>query len=428
MAIAVSVLWDAVSDPLVGAWSDRLHSRWGRRHPLMVASVLPMAMAFIALFAPPTSAMQSQTALFLWLLGSVVALRTALTFFMIPYLALGAEITTDYHERTRLASVRTNLGWFIGVATATIALMFLFADSPGVDGRFVVENYQQYGWWSATGVVLFSVICICGTWHYIPTLAKTTTAGNGHLFRDILSTFRNRNFRTVVILETALGGIGGITGALLMVSFTYFWELDTFQIAILFGGPPILAVIVSTLSSRYLNERLEKQQILQMSCAVAVLNLFWLTPLKLGGWLPANAGFVFALVFLNYAVWVTTSILRTVAVHALLADIADEHELETGQRQEGVMFAAVFFAAKFITGFGYLVAGPFLDLIGLVAGAQPGAVPASVTWGLGVIMGPGLGLLMIITLWMSFKLRVSLASQLAVQKTLRERSTKVENR
>lgn len=422
LAIAISVLWDAISDPLVGAWSDNLRSRWGRRHPLMVASVLPMAVAFIALFAPPEGAMQSQTVLFVWLLGSVIALRTALTLFMIPYLALGAEITTDYHERTRLASTRTNLGWFVGVAAAAIALMFLFADNQGEDGRFVVENYHRYGWLNAAGVLLFSTICIWGTWHYIPALVKATAARNGHLFRDILSTFRNRNFRYVIILETAVGGMGGITGALLMVSFTYFWELNTFQISVLFGGPPIIAVIFATLSSRYLNERLEKQQILQLSCAVGALNFLWLTPLKLWGWLPGDAGIVFALVFANYAMWVTTSILRTVAIHALLADIADEHELDTGQRQEGVMFAAVFFAAKFITGFGYLVAGPFLDLIGLEAGATPGEVPTSVIWGLGVIMGPGLGLLMLITAWMSFKLRVSLAGQVAVQKALRERS------
>ena len=52
LAIALSVLWDAISDPLVGAWSDRLRSRWGRRHPLMVASVLPLALSFIGLFWP----------------------------------------------------------------------------------------------------------------------------------------------------------------------------------------------------------------------------------------------------------------------------------------------------------------------------------------------------------------------------------------
>jgi glycoside/pentoside/hexuronide:cation symporter, GPH family len=422
LAIAISVVWDALSDPLVGAWSDKLRTRWGRRHPLMIASVLPMALGFVAIFSPPEFAVQDQSNLFLWLLTSVILLRTALTFFMIPYLALGAEITTDYHERTRLASMRTNLGWFSGVALAAGALYLLFTGDADSDGRFVVANYQHYGWLSAIGVVLFSTVCIFGTWHYIPALVKSAVPERGAMLRNILTTFRNRNFRFLVILETALGGMGGIIGALLMVTFTYFWGFDTRQISLLFGGPPLLAVIFAMASSRFLNARLEKQQLLQLSCALGALNLLWLTPLKIFGWLPDDSGWVFGLVFVNYALWVTMSILRTVANHALLADVADEHELESGQRQEGVMFAAAFFAAKFITGFGYLVAGPFLDLIGLEAGATPGESPPSVILGLGIIMGPALAAFMLIPLWMSLKLRVSLAGQLAVREALTERA------
>ncbi len=416
------MVWDALADPLVGAWSDKLRSRWGRRHPFMVASVVPMALSFVAVFAPPQYALQSQESLFLWLLASVLVLRTALTFFMIPYLALGAEITADYHERTRLASDRTNFGWFAGIAVAAGAMLLLFTDARGTDGRFVIENYHHYGWLNAAAVVVFSLIFLCGTWHYIPSLLKRTTAHSGNLLRSIMMTFRNRNFRTLVILDTALGGMGGITSALLMVSFTYFWELDTLQVSLMLGGPPLLAVFIATSSSRFLNRHLEKHQLLQFSCALGALNFLWLTPLKMLGWLPEDGGIVFALVFLNYAIWVTTSIVRTISNHALLADIADEHELETGQRQEGVLFAAAFFAAKFISGFGYLVAGPFLDLIGLQTGALPGEAPRSVILGLGIMMGPALALLMLVPLWMSMKLDVSLAGHMAVQQALRERA------
>jgi glycoside/pentoside/hexuronide:cation symporter, GPH family len=269
---------------------------------------------------------------------------------------------------------------------------------------------------------VFSLICVWGTWHYIPSLLKRTSGQSGNMLRDIMVTFRNRNFRTLVILETAIGGMGGITSSLLMVSFTYFWEFDTLQVSLMLGGPPLLAVIIATSSSRLLNRHLEKHQLLQFSCALGMLNFMWLTPLKMLGWLPTDGGIVFALVFLNYAIWVTTSIVRTISNHALLADIADEHELETSLRQEGVMFAAAFFAAKFISGFGYLVAGPFLDLIGLQAGTLPGAAPPSVILGLGIMMGPALALLMLIPLWMSKKLNVSQAGQIAVQRALRERS------
>jgi Na+/melibiose symporter-like transporter len=418
LAIALSVAWDALSDPLVGAWSDKLQSRWGRRHPPMIGSVIPLALCFIALFSPPDAAAASQSGLFFWLLGSVILLRTALTFFVVPLYALGAEISTDYHERTRLVSTRTNLAWFAGVMASACAMYFIFGRSSGEDGRFVIENYHYYGWVSAALVLIFSLACILGTWHYIPHLSRNTVSRNSDMLRDILGTFRNRNFRLIFLLETALGGLNGVIAALLMVTFTYFWVLDTTQIAILFGVPPLLAIAVVVAASRWTSHRLEKQQLLAWSCGLGALNTLWLTPLQLLGVMPQDAGIAFTLVFLNYAIWVTMSIQRTIAAHAMLADIADEHELETGQRQEGVMFAAAFFASKFITGFGYLVAGPFLDLIGLEAGTPPGEAPFSVILGLGLIMGPGLSVLLFIPLLLTSRLNLSMERQAAVRKAL----------
>ena len=130
----------------------------------MLASVLPLAGTFVMLFAPPDRVLDDQGQLFTWLLVSIILLRTALTVFMVPYLALGAEMSSDYHERTRLASARTNLGYFIGVLASALALMFLFGESNGEDGRFVIDNYRPYGWINAGLVVVFSAICIAGTW------------------------------------------------------------------------------------------------------------------------------------------------------------------------------------------------------------------------------------------------------------------------
>ena len=421
VAIALSVVWDAISDPLVGAWSDKLRSRWGRRHPLMFASVIPLALSFVAIFWPPEPVLATQLPLFYWLLASVLLLRTALTFFMVPFLALGAEISTDYHERTLLANARTNLGWFIGVLVPATSLALIFTSNGDADGRFIAANYQLYGLLSAAGVIIASIICIKGTEAYIPTLPQSIHTGASSLWRDIAGTFRSRNFRLVVILETVLGGMGGIISTLLMVTYTYFWQLDTAAISALFAGPPLLAVLLVTTSSRYVNRRLEKQQLLRLSCVLGALNLLWLTPLKLLGWLPDNSSLVFALIFLNYTLNTTFSIVRTISNHALLADIADEQDLATGQRQEGVMFAAAFFAAKFISGFGYLIGGPFLDLIGLEAGMQPGEAPSSVIWGLGLIMGPGLALMLAIPAWVAFRIDLSMKNQLEIQQALRSR-------
>ncbi|MEM8561004.1 MAG: MFS transporter [Pseudomonadota bacterium] len=423
LAVALSIVWDAISDPLVGAWSDKIRTRWGRRHPLMALAVIPLALGFIGMFWPPDFVLNTQMALFYWLLGSVLLLRTALTFFMVPFLALGAEISTDYNERTRLASVRTNLGWFLGVLVPSLSLAIIFTPEAGTDGRFILEHYHVYGVLCAVGVLIASTICLLGTRSYIPSLRQNQVDEQTNLLRDIASTFRIKNFRIVVLLETVLGGMGGIIATLLMVTYTYFWELDTGTTSLLFAGPPLLAVLLVTTSGDWLNKRLEKQQVLQMSCLLGALNLLWLTPLKLAGLLPENSGFVFALIFINYTLNTAFTIWRTVSSHALLADIADEQDLATGKRQEGVMFAAAFFASKFITGLGYLIGGPFLDLIGLEAGMQPGEAPASVIWGLGLITGPGLAVLLVIPTWLAFKLKLDRKMQRDIQENLRQRDS-----
>jgi Na+/melibiose symporter-like transporter len=327
----------------------------------------------------------------------------------------------DYHERTRLAAARTNLGWFIGVLVPAVSLLLIFQETQGQDGRFIEANYHFYGVLNAAAVILFSMVCIYGTWVFAPRKTVVDGTPSSGLWRDVIATLRNRNFRFMVILDTAIGGVGGILGALLMVTYTYFWQLDTREISLLFAGPPLLAVLLAASGSNLINRLLEKQQVLRLSCIVTAANAAWLTPLKLFDLLPGTDALVFALLFFNYAVHVTFVILRTVSSHALLADIADEQALASGRQQEGVMFAAAFFAAKFISGFGYLVAGPYLDLIGLESHMRPGEAPESTIWGLGLMMGPGIALLMLVPVWMAYRLDLSRARQQQVREALAAR-------
>jgi GPH family glycoside/pentoside/hexuronide:cation symporter len=427
LAIGISIIWDGISDPLVGAWSDRLRSRIGRRHPLMIAAVIPMAAGFVMLYGPPGSVLSDQGQLFTWLLISILLVRTALTFFMVPYLALGAEITEDYHERTQLAAVRTNMAWIIGTLVSATALIFLFKEENGLDGRFLIDNYHFFGWVNALLVILFSVICIAGTWQYIPKLASGKGHADSNMLRDIFITFRNKNFLYMVMLDMAVGGIGSITATLLMVTYIYFWQLDAVQTSLLFAGPIILAALLSAVFSRSLNRLFEKQQILRLTCALTSINLLWLTPLKLFDLLPDNSTVVFALICFNWAIHMTMTIQRVITVHSMLADIVDEQELATGKRNEGIVFAAAFFSSKFMGAFGYMIAGPFLDVIGLQTGAQPGEVSSTVTWGLGLIMGPGLAIIMLLPVWMSFKVNMSHDRQLEVRQALSQRQQAAES-
>jgi GPH family glycoside/pentoside/hexuronide:cation symporter len=97
IAIFLALIVDAISDPMVGALSDSTRSRWGRRHPYMYAAAIPFAASFYFLFAPPAGL--TEMGLFWWLTIFSIATRTFMTFYSVPHMSLGAELTSDYDER-----------------------------------------------------------------------------------------------------------------------------------------------------------------------------------------------------------------------------------------------------------------------------------------------------------------------------------------
>ena len=93
-----AVVFDAISDPVMGSISDRWHSRLGRRHPFLYLSALPLGFCFFAVYSPPEGL--EQIGLFLWFTVFTIGLRISLTFYHVPHLALGAELSDDYKERS----------------------------------------------------------------------------------------------------------------------------------------------------------------------------------------------------------------------------------------------------------------------------------------------------------------------------------------
>ena len=101
LAVGIGLFFDAITDPLIGYLSDSTRSRWGRRHPWLYASILPLGASFYFLWHPP-GFVEGNTLLFAWLVVCNVSMRTALTMFLVPAYAIVAELTSDYDERTRL--------------------------------------------------------------------------------------------------------------------------------------------------------------------------------------------------------------------------------------------------------------------------------------------------------------------------------------
>ena len=104
LIFSVSRVWDAISDPLVGYLSDRTRSRYGRRRTWIVGSIVPIAAVFVMVFAPPEAL--GNAGRIAWMATAIIGFYSVMTVFLVPHLSLGAELSDDYHERSRLFGMR----------------------------------------------------------------------------------------------------------------------------------------------------------------------------------------------------------------------------------------------------------------------------------------------------------------------------------
>jgi len=165
-ALAVSLAFDAVVDPVVGSWSDNLKSRLGRRLPLMILAAPLIAVSIGLLFSPPAGL--GQMALFGWLAVLSVAARSAISLFNVPYIALGAEMATDYGERTSVVMYRAFAGIVSAVIITAVGYSVFFANG----GLQRPEGYPGFGWAVAGFLLLCTTLCCLGVRRYAANLPQ----------------------------------------------------------------------------------------------------------------------------------------------------------------------------------------------------------------------------------------------------------------
>lgn len=385
LAMFIALSWDAVTDPVVGSWCDTVRSRWGRRHPLLIIGGLPTAGLCFALFAPPAGLGELGT--FFWLLSISLLLRTFITIYFIPYSAMGAELSSDYDERTVIAKSRVGMAWIASMLMPAIAFGLIFQASGDIDGRLVEANYFTYGLLSCAVAGITVLLCVWGTRTVIPRLPAAPSGQPGFHWLQPISDFRaalgNRNFRYKLGASLTFGMVAGVYLTLSLYLATYFWEFTSNELAGLLAPTALGAVLAFSFLGR-LGRRFDKPALLSVAAIAIAVNAFWMIGARLFGMLPDNGHpVIYPLQMLSTCIstFIIMS-LQTLSV-SLIADILDEQELLTGRRQEGTFFAAGTFIAKATTGLGTLLAGVVIDLAGIVPGSAPGSLEQSVLQALG---------------------------------------------
>jgi len=369
LAIAISLIFDAVSDPVAGISSDRWQGPRGRRHPFMYASALPLAVSFYFLFAPlDVVAHGGQTGLFVWMLVFTILTRGAMTLYHVPHLALGAELSTDYDERTSLVAIRQFLSACGHLLTYAIGFGIFFAPTETFpNGQLNDAAYPPFAFWLAVLMFVTIFMSAYGTRSRIPYLPKASAPeglGNfSDLMRETLSVGRNRSLRWLMlsfVLTVVAFGIATATG---LYTFTFFWELERFQVLVVLLMGPAGSLVGYVLAGKIF-AKLDKRN------AMIAGGIGWMVlhTLPVGfyflGFAPANGTWALTALLAVIYLSLGASIAQVfVGISTTIADIADEHELDTGARQEGVLFGAVSFASKCTGALGSLIAGFILTYI-----------------------------------------------------------------
>jgi len=366
LAIAIALVVDAISDPVIGYLSDNFNSKLGRRHPFMYASILPMTVLYMLVWFPPFDQSQ-QGALFGYLLSICVLLRLSMTMFDVPARALVAELTSDYDERTRLGSLPISVAWITSSVMVMAMYTFWIDDSAEhVRGQLNINGYQEGAMVCGAIVLLALLVSSIGLHPEIPNLHRKTSkqvVGLKDMFLSLRELMRNRSMRALILSGLFIAAGNGTTAALWIFHYGSFFGMSSEQNSALALVQLIATFGVIPIVWRFVVKG-DKKVMAMRFLGASILITMILPPLLVMGYLPERGSdglFHLVLVydFFSQVIW----IVALAIIYSMFADVTEELLLQSGKRLEGAIFAFQTFIEKSAGAFGALLAGLLLTAI-----------------------------------------------------------------
>jgi glycoside/pentoside/hexuronide:cation symporter, GPH family len=376
-------VWDGVNDPITGYLSDRTQTRLGRRRPFLVGAALPLGLTFGLLWSPPTHL--GPAAAFLYMLVAFVLMDTFFTLYATPYLALGAELSRDYHERTQISASRSFfhvLGLFAGGVVPGL-IVRRWADAPAT-------GYARMGFGMGACMAVVALVTGLLTREIPPASGERPALSWRAFLHGMSGTLENRPFRVMITTFGLILVAGGLNQTMVPYAFRYWLDRPDAVNAVIavYLAASVLSLPLWTLLAR----RLGKDRALRLCMAWATLVLCALPVALSPAMSNARLGALLVLAGLGNGGWAILPV-------AITADIVDHDELETRQRREGAYFGIWTLAMKLAAGLASGVVGVVLQLLGYV----PNAVQsATAILGIKLLYGPLPALFMaaaLVTFW-----------------------------
>ena len=354
----ISRFWDAISDPLVGYLSDKTKTRWGRRRPWLFGAIFPAGLTFWMLSAPPTDL--SNTMLVVWMGVAIIGFFSAQTMFIVPHMSLGAELTDDYHERTKIFAAR-HAGWIAGYIFALGTMYFLIiAESQSQEAVRALSAEQSL--YAALFAGMCLLVCVMGL-RERPEFMDKAPEKPWEAARDIWKNSHARLLLIVIFIEN----LGGAT-VTIMTLYVAQYVMNAAHLAPVFILSYMVFSFALTPLWTPLAKRIGKKRLWLSSMIV--------TAFAFGGMITLQPGMEMQLIMLAGLAGAAGSCGGTINP-SIKSDIIDVDEYYTGERKEGAYFAAWYFVSKSAYGVMLTVTGFALSIAGFVPNEMQ---TATVVW------------------------------------------------
>jgi len=354
-------LVDALTDPLMGYISDRTESRWGKRRPFIFIGAVVAGLSYIAMWQ--LSAENSQLYNFWYFLGWSIVFFIGMTIFSVPYVAMGYEMSDDYHERTRLMAIAQWIGQWAWVIAPWFWIILYDPNwfESATEGARTLSIYVGLGCMAMAMVP--AIFC-----HSVDT-TNDSEASSGvtlaetfrELFHGIAITLKNKPFQRICMatffIFNAYNCVAGFTFFIIVYYMNGGDPVAAGNWPALFGSVSALCTCFLVIPIvNYMCQVYGKHKTFLITQAMSLSGyaMFWWS------FTPENP----YLMFVPIPLFVFGIGGLFTIMMSMTADICDLDELETFERREGLFGAIYWWMVKFGAAFAGLLSGLILAFVG----------------------------------------------------------------